>query len=76
MYATDGGLIAYGPITVELYRSAAGYVDRIVRQHAKPAELPVQQTGYYELDINLRTAAAIGLDVPPALLAFADRIVD
>jgi putative ABC transport system substrate-binding protein len=76
MYATDGGLIAYGPITVELYRSAASYVDRIVRQHAKPAELPVQQTGYYELDINLRTAAAIGLDVPPALLAFADRIVD
>jgi putative ABC transport system substrate-binding protein len=76
MYATDGGLIAYGPITVELYRSAAGYVDRIIRQNAKPGELPVQQTGKYELDINLQTARAVGIDVPPALLAFADRIID
>ena len=76
MYATDGGLIAYGPITVELYRSAASYVDRIVRQGAKPGDLPVKQTGQYELDINLHTARAIGIEVPPALLAFADRVID
>jgi putative ABC transport system substrate-binding protein len=76
MYATDGGLIAYGPITVELYRSAAGYVDRIVKHHAKPADLPVQQPAKYELDINLQTARAIGLNVPPALLIFADRVIE
>jgi putative ABC transport system substrate-binding protein len=63
-------------ITVELYRSAAGYIDRIVKHHAKPAELPVQQTAKYELDINLRTARAIGLSVPPALLIFADRVIE
>jgi len=75
MYATDGGLIAYGPITVELYRSAAGYVDRIIKHRAKPADLPVQQMAKYELDINLQTARAIDLNVPPALLIFADRVI-
>jgi putative ABC transport system substrate-binding protein len=75
MYATDGGLIAYGPITVELYRSAAGYVDRIIKHHAKPADLPVQQMAKYELDINLQTARAMNLNVPPALLIFADRVI-
>ncbi len=75
MYATDGGLIAYGPITVELYRSAAGYVDRILKG-AKPADLPAQLTAKYELDVNLQTARAMGLSVPPALLLFADRVIE
>jgi len=75
MYATDGGLIAYGPITVELYRSAAGYVDRILKG-AKPADLPAQLTAKYELDVNLQTARVMGLNVPPALLLFADRVIE
>jgi putative ABC transport system substrate-binding protein len=74
MYATEGGLIAYGPITVDLYRSVAGYVDRILRG-TSPAKLPAQQPMHYELAINLKTAKALGMAVPPALVLFADRVI-
>jgi putative ABC transport system substrate-binding protein len=74
-FVADGGLISYGPNTIEPYRRAAGYVDRILRGE-NPADLPVQHPIKYEIVINLNTAKALGLDVPTALLARADELIE
>ena len=75
LFVTEGGLIAYGIDRVAMFRGAAGYVDRILRG-TSPVELPVQQPTKFELAINLKTAKALGLAVPPSLLASADEVME
>ena len=74
-FATEGGLVSYGPDEMDIFRRIAGYVDRILRG-SNPSDLPVQQPTKFEMVINLKTAKAMGLQIPNSLIARADEVIE
>jgi putative ABC transport system substrate-binding protein len=75
LFPASGGLISSGPDVIDQFRRAAGYVDRILKGE-KPADMPVQAATRYELAVNLKTAKALGLAVPPSILGRADEVIE